>query len=797
MPSFLTDFLSGLERGTRGLPQALQTSERLGLERRESELKRQREAAKLAFEQAILSNDPDAIRAAFETMEKLGLLPSQRVAQKPGVQPELAPPPGSWGGAELPGGKTPTTPRESTPEEIEERRKRARGGSAVSRIVPSRETQAPVQATADPAQAFLDRAIAGMRAVPITTGETTADKPSPVEAAPIDSSPVAPPSVASPDTVAKIEKYQSLIDQYSREYGVDPSLVKAVIYQESGGDPSAVSSAGAQGLMQLMPGTAADLGVKNPFDPAENIKGGVRYLSEMMERFGSVDKALWAYNAGPGNVDKERMPSETKDYVPKVLQFKKEFEKQAMPDPSADSGQPFLDRAIAEMRKTPISPAKHPFWDREPETGGARFSIMPDFEITSSPPELETLQLLQKDVDQAKDSDLPAEKTLQLLQKDIDQAEGSELPPVRLLEATRHIRPGDSPLLTAMVNRAIRNRDDEDLVRLEKQRKAKWLIEERDYKRQVYEKDLKTKYEYKEGWMINPYDPSDRYKLTEHMDMEKAALISDIYQGAWEEVAKGGITPEQGLTNIRTQAAISNITIPKAMLHQFETNLAQYALKVKFTGSMQQDIGQAISIQMNAETIIENLQKKNVQLSLGKLGGAKWWTTWKLGGEDIDRSVSDVMFSLGMTRDQVVRLRTGAAVNDAEDRLFKELIGSTFKDPMALADRMEMLIRHMDSTVLGHWQSNLYAKYGDVQKVDELMLDVPKYKVSVTKNTDLISLMATIQTEQEESKSDRYPEGNISQDQVDRHERARVILMQRGLTEEDIQILMNKFMQGS
>ena len=569
MPSFLTDFLSGLERGTRGLPQALQTSERLGLQRREG-------AAKLAFEQAILSNDPDAIRAAFETMEKLGLLPSQRGAQKPGVQPELDPPPGAWGGAELP----------------------ARGGSVVSRIVPSRETQAPVQATADPAQAFLDRAMAGMRAVPITTGETTVDKPSPVEAA----------------------------------------------------------------------------------------------------------------------------------------------------------------------------------WDREPETGGARFPVMPDFEITSSPPELETLQLLQEDVDQAKDS---------------------ELPPVRLLEATRHIRHGDSPLLTAMVNRAIRNRDEEDLVRLEKQRKAKWDFEERAYKRLVYEKNLKTKYEYKEGWMINPYDPSDRYKLTEHMEMEKAALISDIYQGAWEEVAKGGITPEQGLTNIRTQAAISNITIPKAMLHQFETNLAQYALKVKFTGSMQKDIGEAISIQMNAESIIENLQKKNVQLSLGKLGGAKWYTNWLMGGEDIDKSVSDVMFSLGMTRDQVVRLRTGAAVNDAEDRLFKELIGSTFKDPMAMADRMEMLIRHMDSTVLGHWQSNLYAKYGDVQKVEEVMLDVPKYKVSVTKNTDLISLMATIQTEQDESKSDRYPEGNISQDQADRHERARVILMQRGLTEEDIQILMNKFMQGS
>ena len=143
MPSFLTDFLSGLERGTRGLPQALQTSEQLGLQRRKleseqqkAELERQRKAAKLAWDMALASGDKDAIRSAYERMEELELLPSQRGPQTPDAQPEIEPPPGSWGGAEFPGGGTPPTPRESTPEEIEARKKSAAQKEPALRTLP-------------------------------------------------------------------------------------------------------------------------------------------------------------------------------------------------------------------------------------------------------------------------------------------------------------------------------------------------------------------------------------------------------------------------------------------------------------------------------------------------------------------------------------------------------------------------------------------------------------------------------------------------------------------------------------
>lgn len=121
----------------------------------------------------------------------------------------------------------------------------------------------------------------------------------------------------------------SVIDQISERYGIDANLVKAVIKQESNFNPHAVSKAGALGMMQLMPATARELGVEDPMDPVENIKGGVKYLKTLIDRFRDVKKALAAYNAGPGFVEKngaDNYPYETKTYVNKVLMYKAQFD---------------------------------------------------------------------------------------------------------------------------------------------------------------------------------------------------------------------------------------------------------------------------------------------------------------------------------------------------------------------------------------------------------------------------------------------------------------------------------------
>jgi len=117
--------------------------------------------------------------------------------------------------------------------------------------------------------------------------------------------------------------FESVIQQASQKYGVDSDLVKAVIQNESAYNPSAVSSAGALGLMQLMPATAENLGVDNPMDPAQNIDGGVKLLRELLNQFGgNVTNTLAAYNAGPGAVQQYGgVPpyQETQLYVQRVL----------------------------------------------------------------------------------------------------------------------------------------------------------------------------------------------------------------------------------------------------------------------------------------------------------------------------------------------------------------------------------------------------------------------------------------------------------------------------------------------
>ena len=130
------------------------------------------------------------------------------------------------------------------------------------------------------------------------------------------------------------ERIKKLIRKYASHYAVNEHLILALAHVESRYDCKAVSRAGAQGVMQIMPNTQKELGLTTPFDPAANVEAGIRYFKRMLDRFGDTRLALAAYNAGPGQVDKYKgVPPfpETRKYVQDVLNMYAKLSPKAKP----------------------------------------------------------------------------------------------------------------------------------------------------------------------------------------------------------------------------------------------------------------------------------------------------------------------------------------------------------------------------------------------------------------------------------------------------------------------------------
>lgn len=181
------------------------------------------------------------------------------------------------------------------------------------------------------AQAQTPSAVAPLSPAPIPGALPPAPRGVSIPPAGLGPMPILPGQIVPlPSSSAPSDDYDALIRTYADKRGLPPALVRAVIHTESGGDPRAISPAGAQGLMQLMPANVKEAGIRDPFDPEQNIAAGTEQLAGLMKRYGGdLDMALAGYNAGPGNVQKwGGVPpfGETQHYIRKVRAAMGKFE---------------------------------------------------------------------------------------------------------------------------------------------------------------------------------------------------------------------------------------------------------------------------------------------------------------------------------------------------------------------------------------------------------------------------------------------------------------------------------------
>jgi soluble lytic murein transglycosylase-like protein len=219
----------------------------------------------------------------------------------------------------------------------------ASAGASFSNALESARASAAVKDQGLSIQDYMQRRLPSHR--PAASGKvpSAALSPSPIDASPKATvahnavSKMRTPQKDPPSEQVTFEKFHSedqrkilaSIDQAAARFGLSPALIKAVVKAESNYQVRALSPAGAQGLMQLMPATARELGVTDPFDIDQNIRGGAQYLRNMLDQFdGDLHLALSAYNAGPGTVARYggKVPyAETRTYVQRVLRYAEEF----------------------------------------------------------------------------------------------------------------------------------------------------------------------------------------------------------------------------------------------------------------------------------------------------------------------------------------------------------------------------------------------------------------------------------------------------------------------------------------